>query len=307
MKFRQLGNSELNVSEIGLGTMSLSTDPNEAARVIDAAFDAGIRFFDTADLYDGGRNEEVVGQALKEKRSDIVLATKVGNKMNPDGHSWVWDPSKEHIINGVKDSLHRLGIDYIDLYQLHGGTIEDPYEETIEAFEQLKKEGIIRAYGISSIRPNVVDRFIENSAIDSVMMQYSLLDRRAELLFPLIGKSGTSVITRGSVAKGLLTKELEKRRKEVDSYVGFDDPALQEALDIIEAIHEDTQALATRFILEEPTVASALIGARTEEQLKEAIRAYEASQSDDVQQAVRYLSIALPRHEYTDHLIPKKD
>ncbi len=307
MKFRQLGNSELNVSEIGLGTMSLSTDPKEAARVIDAAFDAGIRFFDTADLYDGGRNEEVVGQALKEKRSDIILATKVGNKMNPDGKSWVWDPSKEHIMNGVKDSLHRLGVDDIDLYQLHGGTIEDAYEETIDAFEQLKKEGVIRAYGISSIRPNVIDRFIEHSEIDSVMMQYSLLDRRAELLFPLIGKGGASVITRGSVAKGLLTKELEKRRKEVDGYVGFDDPALQEALDIIEAIHEDTQALATRFILEESTVASALIGARTEEQLKEAIRAYEASQSEDVQQAVRYLSIALPRHEYTNHLIPKKD
>lgn len=307
MKFRQLGNSELNVSEIGLGTMSLSTDPKEAARVIDAAFDAGIRFFDTADLYDGGRNEEVVGQALKEKRSDIILATKVGNKMNPDGKSWVWDPSKEHIMNGVKESLHRLGVDDIDLYQLHGGTIEDAYEETIDAFEQLKKEGVIRAYGISSIRPNVIDRFIEHSEIDSVMMQYSLLDRRAELLFPLIGKGGASVITRGSVAKGLLTKELEKRRKEVDGYVGFDDPALQEALDIIEAIHEDTQALATRFILEESTVASALIGARTEEQLKEAIRAYEASQSEDVQQAVRYLSIALPRHEYTDHFIPKKD
>ena len=307
MKFRQLGNSELNVSEIGLGTMSLSTDPKEAARVIDAAFDAGIRFFDTADLYDGGRNEEVVGQALKEKRSDIILATKVGNKMNPDGKSWVWDPSKEHIMNGVKDSLHRLGVDDIDLYQLHGGTIEDAYEETIDAFEQLKKEGVIRAYGISSIRPNVIDRFIEHSKIDSVMMQYSLLDRRAELLFPLIGKGGASVITRGSVAKGLLTKELEKRRKEVDGYVGFDDPALQEALDIIEAIHEDTQALATRFILEESTVASALIGARTEEQLKEAIRAYEASQSEDVQQAVRYLSIALPRHEDTDHFITKKD
>jgi len=307
MKFRQLGNSELNVSEVGLGTMSLSTDLTEATRVIDAAFDAGIRFFDTADLYDRGRNEEVVGQALKAKRSDIILATKVGNKMNADGQSWEWDPSKEHIMNGVKDSLHRLGIDYIDLYQLHGGTIEDPYEETIEAFEQLKKEGVIRAYGISSIRPNVIDRFIENSAIDSVMMQYSLLDRRAELLFPLISKGGASVITRGSVAKGLLTKALDKRRKEVDGYVGFDDPALQEALDIIQAIHEDTQALATRFILEEPTVASALIGARTEEQLKEAIRAYEASQSDDVQQAVRYLSIALPRHEYTEHFIPKKD
>lgn len=307
MKFRQLGNSELNVSEIGLGTMSLSTDPKEAARVIDAAFDAGIRFFDTADLYDGGHNEEVVGQALKEKRSDIILATKVGNKMNPDGKSWVWDPSKEHIMNGVKDSLHRLGVDDIDLYQLHGGTIEDAYEETIDAFEQLKKEGVIRAYGISSIRPNVIDRFIEHSEIDSVMMQYSLLDRRAELLFPLIGKGGASVITRGSVAKGLLTKELEKRRKEVDGYVGFDDPALQEALDIIEAIHEDTQALAIRFILEESTVASALIGARTEAQVTEAIRAYEASQSEEIQQAVRYLSIALPRHEYTDHLIPKKD
>src|SRR5699024_6403991 len=101
-----------------------------------------------------------------------------------------WDPSKKHIKTAVKQSLQRLHTDYIDLYQLHGGTIDDPIDETIEAFEELKTEGLIREYGISSIRPNVIKQYIEKSSIRSVMMQYNLLDRRPEETMRLLAKHG---------------------------------------------------------------------------------------------------------------------
>lgn len=142
MKKRQLGNSDLYVTEIGFGCMSLGASEAEAMRIIDEAIDLGINFFDTADLYDYGLNEEFVGKALKGKRDQIVLTTKVGNRWTEEKNGWSWDPSKAYIKTEVKESLRRLQTDYIDLYQLHGGTIEDPIDETVEAFEELKKKGL---------------------------------------------------------------------------------------------------------------------------------------------------------------------
>ena len=186
MKKRELGNSGMYVSEIGLGCMSFPNDLEEVKNIVDAAIHAGINFFDTADLYAAGKNESSIGEVLKGRRDEIILATKVGNRVIPGVDGWRWDASKAYIMDAVKDSLKRLGTDYIDLYQLHGGTMEDDVTETIEAFEALKKEGVIRQYGISSIRPNVIDRFLTNSTAISVMMQYSLLDRRPEEWFPMI-------------------------------------------------------------------------------------------------------------------------
>ena len=136
---------------------------------------------------------------------------------------WRWDPSKTYIKEAVKDSLKRLNTDYIDLYQLHGGTIEDRIDETIEAFEELKTEGLIRYYGISSIRPNVIREYAAKSNMVSVMMQYSLLDRRPEeTMLPLLDEHGISVVTRGSLAKGLLSeKALERVEKFEKGYLDY--------------------------------------------------------------------------------------
>src|SRR5690606_28856678 len=158
MDKKQLGKSDLYVSPLSLGCMSLGADEKEASNIVNSALDLGINYLDTADLYDKGLNEEIVGKAIKERRNDIILATKVGNHLREDG-SWFWDPSKAYIKEQAKESLRRLQTDYIDLYQLHGGTIDDPIDETIEAFEELKQEGIIRYYGISSIRPNVIREY----------------------------------------------------------------------------------------------------------------------------------------------------
>ena len=230
MNKRELGKSGIYVSEVALGTMSLPDNEIEAKKIIETAIHAGINFFDTANIYNGSKNEKLVGKALKEHRENVILATKVGNKLNPDGEGWTWDPTKNHIMEEVKNSLLRLGTDYIDLYQLHGGTMEDDIDETIDAFESLKKEGLIRQYGISSIRRNVIKRFLEKSTAVSVMMQYSLLDRRPKEWFPLISNAGASLITRGTLAKGYLTMEGQERANVSDGFALYNSSELQKTV-----------------------------------------------------------------------------
>jgi aryl-alcohol dehydrogenase-like predicted oxidoreductase len=298
MKKRELGKSGLFVSEIGLGCMSLPNDLKESQSIIDAAIYAGINFFDTADLYDGGKNEEIIGQALKNRRSEIILATKAGNKLNPDGDGWTWDASKAHIMDAVKKSLLRLGTDYIDLYQLHGGTMEDNVDETIEAFESLKKEGLIRQYGISSIRPNVIKRFLDKSSAISVMMQYSLLDRRPEEWFLMIQDAGASVITRGTIAKGFLTIEGLARAEKANGFVEYGAQELLQTVQTLGEQAEDLHAAAMAFVLDQKTVASALIGARTIEQLLDSVIAYEKKLP---QHDISNLKSTVAVHQYKEH------
>ena len=181
MQYQQLGRSELYISRIGLGCMSLSaTREEECIQIIHQAIHLGINYFDTADLYEKGLNETLIGKALRIKRERAIIATKVGNQWRADGSGWDWNPRKQYILKTAEESLNRLQTDVIDLYQLHGGTIDDPIDEVIEAFELLQKQGKIRYYGISSIRPNVIREYVKRSNIVSVMTQYSLADRRPE-------------------------------------------------------------------------------------------------------------------------------
>ncbi|MED0658578.1 aldo/keto reductase [Bacillus smithii] len=276
MEKRQLGRSALMVSKLGLGCMSLGTDAKQARTIIEAALDEGVNYFDTADLYDYGENEKIVGQTLKSVRDQVIIATKVGNRWNDKKDGWHWDPSKSYIKEAVKDSLRRLGTDYIDLYQLHGGTIDDPIEETIEAFEELKAEGIIRYYGISSIRPNVIRAYAKHSDIVSVMMQYNLLDRRPEEeALPLLHEHQISVVTRGPVAKGLLSTRWRKKADD-SGYLNYSYPELKNLLSSIEDYFQNTRTLtevALQFNLSHPAVAAVVVGASSVEQLKENVRA----------------------------------
>ncbi|MGM7635452.1 aldo/keto reductase [Bacillus sp. Hm123] len=276
MKKQQLGHSHLQASELALGCMSLGTDEKIAHAIIEAALEEGINYFDTADLYDFGVNERLVGQALKSVREEVLIATKVGNRWQEGKDGWTWDPSKAYIKEAVKDSLQRLQLDYIDLYQLHGGTIDDPIEETIEAFEELKKEGFIRAYGISSIRPNVIREFVKHSSIDSVMMQYSLLDRRPEeAILPLLREHGISVVARGPLAKGLLSDHWRKKVKE-QGYLDYSAHELNELLEKLEqrtTNEHSLNGLALRYLLQHESVTSVVTGASSVQQLKENVRA----------------------------------
>lgn len=278
--------------------MSLPTNIEETRPIVATALDAGINYFDTADLYDNGINEEIIGNLLKPHRHDIILATKVGNHWNKDNNGWRWDPSPQHIQTAVRNSLRRLQTDYIDLYQLHGGTIDDPWDEIIDTFEQLKKEGLIREYGISSIRPNVLKRYLPDSNAISVMMQYNLLDRRAEEWFDFIENQGASVVTRGSIAKGLLTANWRKQLAKSNGYLTYTQEELQHVLATLDASFEDIHALALAFNLTHPTVASTVIGASSATQLRENIIAYERKEK------IQDLKLALETTKadvYTEH------
>lgn len=247
--------------------MSLSQDHDANARLLHKACELGINLFDTADLYDKGFNETSVGKALRDRRKEVLIASKVGNQWRSDGSGWDWNPTKAYILQAVEASLKRLQTDYLDLYQLHGGTINDPIDETIEAFELLKEQGKIRAYGISSIRPNVIREYASRSNIASNMMQYSLLDRRPEEeMLGLLQSTGVSVIVRGAVAKGLLAG------KPPAAYLGHTEEEVAAIVQKIASHAIDSRSsaqTAIQYVLGAPAVATVAAGASTIEQLVE--------------------------------------
>ena len=291
IKKRRLGNSGLQISELGFGGMSLGSDHLENERVIRAAIEEGIDFFDTADLYDHGFNEETVGRAVASIRQDVYLGTKVGNIWNKDGQSWYWGPTKSYILDAVDQSLRRLRTDYIDLYQLHGGTIDDPIDEIIEAFELLKASGKIRAYGISSIRPNVIREYAMKSSLSSVMLQYSILDRRPEEeVLGLLQRKGVGVLARGTLAKGVLVNKAPK------DYLGFTEAEVLAIQQLLNSKGDPLQ-LALKFVVGAEATTSAILGIRNEAQLRSLVAGYHASYQID-----QVLSDILPApNKYQDH------
>ncbi|MFB2120182.1 aldo/keto reductase [Parapedobacter sp. 2B3] len=267
---KRLGKSDLWVSPVSFGCMSLGENVAVYADLLRKAADAGINYFDTADLYHKGLNELYVGEALKPIRKDVIIATKVGNQWRPDGSGWDWNPSKAYILKHIDQSLKRLKTDYIDLYQLHGGTIDDPIDETIEAFERIKEQGKIRWYGISSIRPNVIREYIKRSNIVSVMTQYSLLDHRPEeSTLDLLHEHGIGVICRGAVAQGLLIG------KAADGYLQYTDGEVARAAKAVAKVagelEETLLTAALAYVWGHPAVATVALGIRTTAQLDEAI------------------------------------
>ena len=287
--------SSFDLPSIGLGCMSLPADYTAAKAILDEAFDLGIRFFDTADLYQRGLNEQHLGKALEGKRAQVILATKVGNQWNSSGSSWTWNPTKSYILQGVEESLKRLKTDYIDLYQLHGGTLEDPWEETLEAFQLLKEQGKILAFGISSIRPNVIRKVMAMTPPKTIMMQYSPLDRRPEEdVFPLLEKTDTKVLVRGAFAKGLLINKTET------DFLDFSKAQVSQLRDAIAETGLMPEAVLIRYGLSPESVGSLVIGASSVSQVRQLVKGYEDSQSvpDEI---IRRLKADFPANRYTDH------
>ena len=297
MIYNQLGKSSLQISKIGFGCMSLGEDYNENAMLINKAIDLGINFFDTADMYQKGQNEETLGKIFKGSREKVIIATKVGNQWRSDGSGWDWNPGKAYILAAVNDSLRRLQTDYIDLYQLHGGTLEDPIHETIEAFEILRQQGKIRYYGISSIRPNVISEYVQRSGIVSVMMQYSLLDRRPEeSCLALLHEHQIGVLARGSLAKGLLAG------KPPALYLNHSEATVSAAANAVQSVSGKDRTpsqTAIRYVLNQPAITSAVVGIRTIQQLEDAVHTVDSpvlTESESVG-----LSDSLPVNRYDQH------
>jgi aryl-alcohol dehydrogenase-like predicted oxidoreductase len=297
MQYLTLGHTGLSISRIGFGCMSLKPNQPDAQQIIDAAIDNGINYFDTADLYDKGANEELLGKALRSKRQKVIIASKVGNEWRADGSGWDWNPTKAYILSCIDKNLQRLQTDYIDVYQLHGGTIDDPMDETIEAFELLKQQGKIRHYGISSIRPNVIREYVKRSNIQSVMMQYSLLDRRPEeTVLSLLEQKGISVLARGSVASGLLAGKPTK------SYINYTEDEVDEAAKAINDIishKRNAAATAIQFAIHHPAITAAIVGIRTMQHLQDALSAVQAPALTDAEYEL--LTKAITPNTYQDH------
>lgn len=292
----------IEISELGLGCMSLGTDYKKAQPIIESAIDNGITYFDTADIYDQGVNEEIVGKALKkyQNRDDIVIGTKVGNRLTDDG-DMTWDPSKKHIKESVKGSLKRLELNHLDLYQLHGGTIDDPLDETISAFDELKREGYIRAYGISSIRPNVIDYYLKNSQIETLMSQFNLIDNRPESLINDVHDKQVKILARGPVFKGLLTSKsvdvIDEKFK--NGVLDYTQDELGSTIASIKELESNLTALSFKYLTSHDAMGSIIVGASSVEQLEENVRNYYKEISLDQIKSARN---RVKDIEYTQHL-----
>lgn len=297
MEYKNLGKSDLNISRIAFGCMSLKGTQAENENILHKAIEYGINYFDTADLYEKGMNEISVGKAFKGKRDQVVLATKAGNQWRADGSGWDWNPKKDYILTAAEESLKRLATEYIDLYQLHGGTMNDPIDETIEAFEILQKQGKIRYYGISSIRPNVIREYVNRSNIISVMMQYSLLDRRPEeTCLPLLQQENIGVLARGSVAGGLLVN------KPTTPYLNYSESDVRQTATAIKKLAGERRSeaqTAIQFVLQNPAITSAVVGIRTSAQLDDAVKTISLPPITPNEKAL--LENIIKRNNYSEH------
>ena len=288
MRYRQLGDSDLQVSEICLGTWTTfggSLDDDAAIALVDAAFDAAINFFDTANTYSEGRSEEVLGRALAARpRDSYVLATKL-RAQAPDGGRGV---SRAQVLHQIDQSLERLGAEFVDLYQCHWWDDEVPLAETLEAMTEIVEAGKVRYVGCSNWTGEQIQQAIDLARehgyvkIVSSQPEYSLLHREAEEdVIPVSKANGISQVVYSPLAQGVLSGKYApgepasegtraSARPEWMEY--FEDDVLERVQrlgPIADGLGITTAQLALAWILREPNVASAIVGSSRPEQLRD--------------------------------------
>jgi len=285
MKVRRLGNSGLKVSVVGLGcnNFGMRIDQDQTQKVVDAAIDAGVTLFDTADVYGGTKSEEFLGKALGKRRRDIVLATKFGMPVGGDPKKR--GGSRKWIMQAVEDSLGRLGTDYIDLYQHHQPDPDTPLEETLRALDDLVTQGKVRYIGNSNYTGWQIADADWTAAggvrFTSAQNLYSLLERGVEQeVLPACDHFGLGFLPFFPLASGLLSGKYKRgeappegtrlaawgaRGQATMSDANFDKV---EALEAWAAARGHTiLELAFAWLLGHPAVSSVIAGATTPEQV----------------------------------------
>jgi aryl-alcohol dehydrogenase-like predicted oxidoreductase len=211
MKTRQLGRSGLTVSEQGLGCMGMSDfygprDDEESVVTLHRAIDLGVTFWDTADMYGVGRNEELIGRALKDRRDQVVLATKFGNVRGEDGSFKGVNGTPEYVRQACDASLKRLGVDVIDLYYQHRVDPATPIEETVGAMAELVQAGKVRHLGLSEAAPATIRRAMAVHPIAALQTEYSLWSRDPEdEILPTCRELGVGFVAYSPLGRGFLT------------------------------------------------------------------------------------------------------
>jgi aryl-alcohol dehydrogenase-like predicted oxidoreductase len=318
MEYRQLGTSGLQVSALTLGTMTFggqgnfrnvgATDVDGARRQIGMCLDAGINLIDTADIYSTGRSEEIVGEALKGQRDDVLIASKVrfpmGDAPNMAGLS------RHHIISGCEASLRRLQTDHIDLYQVHEWDGLTPLEETLGALEYLLESGKVRYVGASNYTGWQLMKALGIAQRDhlprfvSQQIYYSLQERSAEYeLIPLAVDQGLGTLVWSPLAGGLLSgkyrrgqdaPEGSRQLTDWDEPPVYDEGALYDTIDALVGIADghgvSAAQIALAWLLGRPSVSSVIVGARTDEQLADNLRAADLELSDEERAALEQVS-----------------
>ena len=313
MRYQKLGNTGLFVSELCLGTMTFGGEEGmwgkigqlrqaEAEQLVGSALDAGINFIDTANVYSEGRSEEITGQALKNlkiPRENVVVATKVFGETGTAGVN-SRGSSRYHIMGSVKESLRRLQLDHIDLYQLHGFDPATPIEETLSALDTLVQQGHVRYIGVSNWAAwqiakalGIAER-LGLSRFASLQAYYTIAGRDLEReLVPMLQSEGLGLM--------------------VWSPLAFDFPPVDKArafdcIDVMRVIAEakgvSVAQIALAWLLHQPAVTSVIIGAKRAEQLQDNIAATAIRLSDDELRQLDAVS-ALPR-EYPGWMLERQ-
>jgi len=309
MEYRTLGQSGLRVSVLTMGTMTFggrggfaqvgSTDVDQARRQVDMCLDAGINLIDTADVYSGGLAEDILGEVLRGRRDDVLVATKVrmtmGRGPNDAGLS------KHHVITGCEASLRRLGTDHIDLYQVHEWDGQTPLGETLEALDLLVSSGKVRYVGASNYASWQLMKALGTSErlglprFVSQQIYYSLQGREAEYeLIPLAVDQGLGVLVWSPLAGGLLSGKYRRGQQPPQGSRGltdwgeppvYDTEGLYDIIEVLVKIAEQrgvsAAQVALAYTLAKPAVTSLVIGARTDEQLADNLAAADLTLSDD--------------------------
>lgn len=322
MQYRQLGKSGLLVSELCFGTMSFGSqgywtkvgglDQTAAQKLVDIALDGGINFFDTADVYSYGQSEQILGKALKGKRDQVVLATKVRGRMSPEINDA--GLSRRHIMQSCENSLKRLGTDYIDLYIVHSFDFMTPLEETLSALNDLVHQGKVRYLGCSNYFAwqlmkalSIAEKHHWEKFV-SLQAYYSLVGRDVELeLVPLCEDQGLGITPWSPLAAGFLTGKYPRggkgpqdarRSKEEQNFIQFDTDKAYAILDEVQRIAKargvSPAQVSINYLLRKPVVSSVLVGATKPEQLQDNLKTVEWQLSPDEVKSLDAVS-ALPR------------
>jgi aryl-alcohol dehydrogenase-like predicted oxidoreductase len=309
MEYRQLGSSGLRVSSLTMGTMTFggqgdfanvgTTDTDEARRQVDMCLDAGINLIDTADVYSNGRSEEIVGEVIKGRRDDVLLATKVRMPMGPGPNDA--GLSRHHLVEGCEASLRRLGTDHIDLYQVHEWDGVTPLEETLEALDSLVASGKVRYVGASNYTGWQLMKALGTSdrlgyeRFVSQQIYYSLQARDAEYeLVPAAIDQGLGILVWSPLAGGLLSgkyrrgqtpPEGSRQLTDWNEPPVYDQDKLYDTIEVLVQIADghgvSAAQVALAWLLGRPAVTSLVIGARTTEQLADNLAAAELTLSEE--------------------------